>query len=69
MQIGEVYRVKSNNIAFPEAKGKTRLLGTVVYVHPDERHATLLIQCEYGSFRESFFSEQLKDKVRRCSRR
>lgn len=65
MQIGEVYRVKSNNVAFPEARGKSKLQGTVVYVHPDERYATLLIQCEYGSFRESFFPEQLSERVTR----
>ena len=62
MQLGECYRVIPE-AAIPDARNhRNRMWGTVIYVHPKGRFVTLEFQGVHGSFRESFFPEDLRKR-------
>lgn len=66
MQVGEVYRVPLDSAAWTDKQqGQKRTgEGTVVFVHPQGRFATLEFQGAHGKFREAFRPEQLMEKNR-----
>ena len=67
MQVGEVYRVPLDTAAtwIDKQNGQKKMgEGTVVFVHPQGRFATLEFQGVHGKFRESFTEDQLTEKNR-----
>lgn len=67
MKVGEVYRVPLDTAAtwIDKQQGQKRTgEGTVVFVHPQGRFATLEFQGVHGKFRETFAPEQLTEKNR-----
>ena len=66
MQVGEVYRVPLDSVAWIDKQNGQKKMGegTVVFVHPKGRFATLEFQGVNGKFREAFRPEQLMEKNR-----
>ena len=59
MEVGERYRVVPEFTAYKDGTAGTRMVGTVVFVHPKGRFAVL----EFGSgVREVFYRDQLTEK-------
>lgn len=73
MQIGEEYRVYSDNTQRTEKNTKVQIQGVVIYIHPAGRYATLEFQGVRGKFRECYYPEELTERNRvgrrnrRCS--
>ena len=66
MQVGEVYRVPLDSAAWIDKQRqpqKKKGEGTVVFVHPKGRFATLEFQGVNGKFRECFTREQLEGRA------
>ena len=67
MQIGEIYRVPLDTAAtwIDKQNGQKKMgEGTVVFVHPQGKFATLEFKGVHGKFRETFRPEQLTEKNR-----
>ncbi len=59
MRIGERYMVASDSTCCNTEKTRPKIRGTVIYVHPNGRYATLEFQGIKGKFRECYYPEQL----------
>ena len=63
MQLGENYMVITETSACNESNHRCPIQGRVVYIHPRGCFAVLEFRGASGSFRESFFPEQLTEKT------
>lgn len=59
MCIGEAYMVTTESTLCKTDNSRPMLRGRVIYVHPRYRFAVLEFQGVHGTFRESYFPEQL----------
>ena len=60
MQVGELYRVRSDSVYCDNLKNRPKVQGRVAWVHPQGRFAVL----EIGGARECYYPEELTERNR-----